>query len=79
MVDESMENELRDSKNILTNLSNHENQNQVILLKFYFLCNAVNYLKLVEMEHCIIKILFKNNILQLCESINNCNYKIVCK
>jgi len=48
VIDESMDNELRDNKNILTNLSNHENQNQVILLKFYFLCNVVK----VKIEQC---------------------------
>jgi len=37
VIDESMDNELRDNKNILTNLSNHENQNQVILLNYNFI------------------------------------------
>ncbi|XP_022180530.1 coiled-coil domain-containing protein 39-like isoform X1 [Myzus persicae] len=32
VIDESMDNELRDSKNILTNLSNHENQNQKLII-----------------------------------------------
>lgn len=50
VTDESLDNELQDNKNILTNLSSHEVQNQVNLLIFYSNKHCCKVFKIIKIN-----------------------------